>query len=100
MLKKLCFVSFSLALLISNGCKKEQPKIQVKNEVANNATVVYQKEQDKLVKFLVITLGVKSNEVIFNAAKNNFTVRSLTFDRDTLLETYKQSNEYKAKYEN
>lgn len=54
----------------------------------------------KIVKYLSITLNVKSEEIKFDKSSNNFIIRGQKLNRDSVSTHYNRANEYKLTFEN
>lgn len=90
-----------LLLIVSTGiygCKKKG--VEGDNNANSAGKTEVNTVDQKVVRYLSITLGVKTDEITFNKNDNTFNIRSLKLNKDSVLSQYNNSNEYKLKYEN
>lgn len=87
-------LSILMSVTLVSSCKKTESTIVAPEKPADSNSV----SNEKLVKFLSITLGVGKEEVIFNEKCNEFNVRGHKFNRPELETRYLSANVYKATY--
>jgi len=85
---------FCFVLSAAVSCSKNSSELESVNPTPVKV------ENSRLVKFLSITLGVDSSEVILNKNQDSFSVRDRNYSVDEITKLYLSSNEYRAKYEN
>lgn len=90
-------LSLLLSATLLSACKKTE-QVVAPADKTETPIPPYLVSNDKLVKFLSITLGVDKEEVILDEKNNEFSVRGLKFNRTETETRYLGANVYKATY--
>ena len=89
-------LSLLMAMTFLSACKKSESIMEpgkIEKPTESNAV-----SNEKLVKYLSITLGVSKEEVIFDKKNNEFNVRGHKLSRTETEENYLAANVYRATY--
>ena len=78
------------------SCKKDG---SVDNKAIISTSSVGQVNEKNVLRYLSITLGVTTDEIKFDPSDNDYVVRGLKLNRDTVYSQYNRANEYKLNYE-
>lgn len=83
--------------LIISACTKEET---VKNDKEQTKTIKTDTavRNEKLVKFLSISLGVGKDEIIYNKINDEFLIRDQKYSRESIETIYADANVYQSKY--
>ncbi|ETZ19861.1 hypothetical protein [Pedobacter sp. V48] len=83
--------------LIISACTKEET---VKNDKEHTKSIKTDTvvRNEKLVKFLSISLGVGKDEIIYNKINDEFLIRDQKYSRESIEAIYADANVYQSKY--
>jgi|GEM_PF-7013270 hypothetical protein len=83
--------------LIISACTKEET---VKNDKEQTKSIKTDTavRNEKLVKFLSISLGVGKDEIIYNKINDEFLIRDQKYSRKSIETIYADANVYQSKY--
>jgi len=90
-------LSLLMAMTFLSACKKSESTIMESGKI-EKPTEPNAVSNEKLVKYLSITLGVSKEEVIFDKKNNGFNVRGHKLSRTETEENYLAANVYRATY--
>ncbi|WP_158796520.1 hypothetical protein [Pedobacter sp. L105] len=98
--KTIKLTKFTLLLFaVSMGlysCKKDGA---TDNKAVVPVSSVGQVNEQNVLKYLSITLGVSPSEIKFDPSDNDYVVRGLKLNKDTVYSQYSRANEYKLNFE-
>lgn len=81
--------------LIAIACKKDEKlPVNVKKETSS----LQKSTNEKLIKFLSISLDVSKDEIVFDEEKNEFVIRGQKFNKVEVESNYEGANVYKTTY--
>lgn len=88
----LMFVVFSFS-----SCEKEEVAL-VKEPVLTSPDIVNTVSDERLLKFLSISLGVQISEISYLKDSNEFLIRNIKFNRTEMEDFYLNANIYRAEH--
>lgn len=83
--------------LIISACTKEETVKNDKEQTKSMKTDTTLRNE-KLVKFLSISLGVGKDEIIYNKINDEFLIRDQKYSRESIETIYADANVYQSKY--
>ena len=90
-------LSLLMTMTFLSACKKSESTVPAPEGI-EKPQETYAVSNERLVKYLSITLGVSKEEVIFNKEINEFNVRGHKFNRTETEANYLAANVYRATY--
>jgi len=92
----IAFPVLLITLTVSSCKKNEQAEVkQVSGALPSQGSIV---PNDKLIKFLEISLQVEKGEVSFDTVSNEFEVGGIRLSRLDVQKHYEEANIYQATY--